>query len=63
MKLGEKIRKKRKQLGLTLAETGRRAGLSGEAVREIEVGARTGRLETLRAIARALRIRIEDLLR
>ncbi|HVZ06986.1 helix-turn-helix domain-containing protein [Rhodopila sp.] len=52
----------RKHRGLTQAELAVAAGLSQAFVAQIEGGEREGTVQALARIARALRVRIEDLL-
>lgn len=53
------LKARRKELGLTLAQTGARAGLSLEAIHKLE-GKDTARPETVRRVARALGLRPQD---
>lgn len=56
------VRVWRRHRGLTLAALAEAAGLSQAYVAQIESGARTGRAETLRKLALALSVDLEDLL-
>jgi transcriptional regulator with XRE-family HTH domain len=53
------LKNRRAELGLTLEEVGRRAGLSLEAIARLE-GKDTCRPETIRRVAKALGLRLHD---
>jgi transcriptional regulator with XRE-family HTH domain len=52
--IANKLRAAREGAGLTTEQLGEKAGISGAAITMIETGKRTGRLSTLKAIAKAL---------
>ncbi len=54
MSVGEKIREVRKQQGLSMAELGKRLGITAAAISRYELGQRQIRIDTLRRIAAAL---------
>src|SRR5205814_1961372 len=60
-KVMEWIRERRKALGLTLADMGKRTGVSLGYLSQIELGKNSASVETLYRIALGLRIRIADL--
>ena len=60
--LGGRIRERREAAGLTQAELGTRAGISRVTLTRIEKGEHSPRTETLTAIARVLRVDVEDLI-
>ncbi len=61
--IGERIRGLRKEHGLTQAELGERAGLHQVQIAQLEADRyRSPRLETLRAVAKALGVSLTDLL-
>ena len=59
--LGEVIRKRRKALGLTLAELSQKAKVSLGYLSQIELGKNSASIETLYRIALGLRVRVADL--
>jgi CheY-like chemotaxis protein len=59
--LGAAIRERRKTLGLTLADLGKRADLSLGYLSQIELGKNSASIETLYRIALGLRLRLADL--
>jgi len=59
MTIGEQIRTRRRQLGLTQAELADRAGVSQAYLSGIETGGRAPREETILAIADAMGCRYE----
>lgn len=59
--LGEVLRARRKARGESQEEVGFRAGLTGGTVSRIERGGSRVEWETVRAIARALDLRLADL--
>lgn len=61
MTIGEKIREKRKHCGLSMAELGKRIGVTAAAISRYELGQRVVTVETAQAIATALGIHIFDL--
>lgn len=61
MTVGEKIRKYRKEAGMTQAELGKKAGLSEAMIRQYELGKRNPKFENLNKIAKALNITIDEL--
>lgn len=60
--VGAKIRLRRQQRGMSAAEMARRAGLSKATLSQLEAGNGNPTIDTLDAIAIALRIPIADLL-
>lgn len=54
MTIGEKIRKRRIELGLTQKEVGRRCGISDSTLRKYELGSLNPKVETIKKIANAL---------
>jgi DNA-binding XRE family transcriptional regulator len=56
------LRVYREYRGLTQVELGARAGRTGATVSEIETGRKRGSITTLRALARALDVDVDDLL-
>jgi len=60
--LGERIRRRRKEAGLTQAELAERAGVGRITVVRLENGKIDARTQTLRRIARALGVQLVDLL-
>ena len=60
MTVGEKIRKYRKEAGMTQAELGKKAGLSEAMIRQYELGKRNPKFENLSKIAKALNITIDE---
>ncbi len=61
-KLGKKIRKERKSLGYSQEELAERVNISRTHMGHIEQGARSPSLEVLEKIARALRLKVRDLI-
>lgn len=59
--LGAAIRERRKALGLTLAEMGKRTSVSLGYLSQIELGKNSASIETLYRIALGLRVRMADL--
>lgn len=57
-----RLRALRTSAGLSLEEVGRRAGLSASTVSRVETGHRTLGLDVLLPLARALSVRVDDLL-
>lgn len=62
MTTGERIRAARKKAHLTQKELGRRMGLSPQSVAQWENDLRNPKIETIRALAKALEISERDLL-
>lgn len=62
MNIGEKLRKLRKDNGLTLKELSKQAGLSISFISDIENGRRNPRLENLDKLAKALKVDVSVLL-
>lgn len=60
-KVRRRLRERRGELGLTQEELCQRAGISLDAVSRIENGSRVPTLETLEGLARALDLRLADL--
>jgi transcriptional regulator with XRE-family HTH domain len=60
--VGAQVRRRREQRGMAAAELARRAGLSKATLSQIEAGNGNPTIETLDAIAVALRIPLTDLL-
>ena len=61
--LGKRIRKRRKELGFTQEDLAHRVRISRVYMGYIEQGRHAPSLEVLEKIAKALRIRLSDLLR
>lgn len=59
--IGERLREIRRIRALTQAELGAKAGYSAETISKIESGYREPRPTTVRALAAALEIAVEDL--
>ncbi len=59
---GERIKAVRDMVGMTRAELARRAGLTWDAIRNIEEGKHSPRLDTLEAIAAGLGVTLPVLL-
>ena len=57
--LGETVRRRRTELGLTQAELARRAGLKQPAVARLEMGGTMPSILTLERIAEALKLRLD----
>ena len=62
MTLGEKIRATRLAKGKTQKEVGDSAGMADSAIRKYESGVQIPKIETLRRIAQALGVQIEELI-
>lgn len=62
MTIGEIIRARRKACGISMAELGRRIGVTAAAISRYELGQRELTLDTIQAIADALNVHIFDLL-
>lgn len=62
MTIGEMIRAKRKACGISMAELGRRIGVTAAAISRYELGQRELTLDTIQTIADALNVHIFDLL-
>lgn len=60
--IGERIKEKREEKGLSGAELARRIGLERESLSRIEHGHTTPRLQTLEKIAEVLNCHVRDLL-
>lgn len=60
-RLGNKIKKARKQLKLTQDNLAERTGLSTKYIQFIESAARKPSLKTLYKIAKALEVKVKDL--
>ncbi|WP_329416772.1 helix-turn-helix domain-containing protein [Streptomyces sp. NBC_00704] len=60
--VGAQIRRRREQRGMSSAELARRAGLSKATLSQLEAGRGDPTIETLDALAMALRIPLTDLL-
>ena len=60
--LGGRIRERREAAGLTQAELSSRAGIGRVTLTRVEKGEHSPRTETLTAIARVLRVEVEDLI-
>lgn len=60
-RLGNRIKKARKQLGLTQDALAERAGLSTKYIQFIESAARKPSLKSLYKIAKALEVKVKDL--
>lgn len=61
MTVGERIRERRQQLGLSMAELGKKLGITAAAVSRYELGQREININTLQRIADALGIHMLDL--
>lgn len=61
-KLGRRIQKRRKELGYTQEELAEKLNLSRTHMGHIEQGRKSPSLEVLDKIARALRVRVKDLI-
>lgn len=61
MTIGEKVREQRKAAGLTMAELGKRIGVTAAAISRYELGQRELTIDTLQSIADALDIHIFDI--
>lgn len=61
MTIGEHIREKRKERGLSQKELGKKLGVSGSMIGQYETGQRKPRLEQLRRIASALAVEWTEL--
>lgn len=61
VRIGQKLRKRRKALGLSLEEVSLLSGAAVPTVSHIERGNRDARLSTLIALARAARIDLPEL--
>jgi transcriptional regulator with XRE-family HTH domain len=61
-RFGDEVRRRRKALGLTLVEFGKRCGLTWNYVRGIENGRRNPSLSTIHSIAEGFRIHPGELL-
>ena len=59
--IGERLRELRLARALTQAELGTKAGYSAETISKIESGYREPRPTTVRALADALSVEVEDL--
>ena len=62
MTIGDRIKKARKNAGLTQKELGERLGVSAAMVSQYETGSRTPRVDTMKRISSALNVPIQDLL-
>ncbi|MEH6524158.1 helix-turn-helix domain-containing protein [Sulfitobacter sp.] len=62
VKIGTRLRKRRKDVGLSLTELSRLSGSTASTLSHIERGTRDVKLSTLVALADALRIHLPDLL-
>ena len=62
VKIGNRLRTKRKEVGLSLTELSRLSGSTASTLSHIERGKRDVKLSTLVALADALRIDLPDLL-
>src|SRR5699024_4376136 len=62
MSIGERIKKARKEAGLTQAQLADRLGVSAAMVSQYETGARTPKVETLKRISNALNIDVQNLI-
>ena len=62
VKIGNRLRARRKEVGLSLTELSRLSGSTASTLSHIERGTRDVKLSTLVALADALRIDIPDLL-
>jgi transcriptional regulator with XRE-family HTH domain len=60
-KIRKRLRKRRSELELTQEELCQRAGISLDAVSRIESGSRVPTLETLEGLARALELKVAEL--
>ena len=61
MTIGERIREERKSCGISMAELGRRIGVTAAAVSRYELGQRELTIDTIERIANALGIHVFDL--
>lgn len=61
MNVGHQLRQIRKRLNITQEELAARAGCDQSTIAGIETGRRTGRLELLVRIARALNVSLDEL--
>lgn len=61
MTVGERIREKRRALGISMAELGKILGISAAAVSRYELGQRQIKLEMLKKIAIALNVPVNEL--
>ena len=61
MTVGERIREKRRALGISMAELGEILGISAAAVSRYELGQRQIKLEMLKKIAIALNVPVNEL--
>jgi len=61
--VGARIEHLREASGLTRSALAAKTNMTEQAIRNIELGARTGKLGTLRVIAAALGVAIEDVVR
>jgi len=59
--LGDRIRERRSELGMTQTELGERCGLHRTFIGSVERGERNVSVLNLRVIARILRVPLEDL--
>ncbi|AXI45516.1 XRE family transcriptional regulator [Sulfitobacter sp. SK012] len=62
IKIGDRLRTRRKEVGLSLTELSRLSGSTASTLSHIERGTRDVKLSTLVALADALRIDLADLL-
>ena len=62
MTTGEKIKKRRKELGMTMDDLGRAIGVQRSAINKYEMGLIDMKTSTLTAIARALSVPVASLL-
>lgn len=62
--LSANVRRRRKELGITAEELGRRAGITGAGVRQIEIGnrGREPRFSTVLGLSAALGCTIDELM-
>lgn len=58
----DRLRKRRKELGLTQMELGRMIGCAGNTITNYEKGQREPNLETLIKLARVLNCTLDDLI-
>lgn len=61
MTFGEAVRLARRVKGMSQAELARAAGLSAQFVNDIERGRATGTAETMAALARVLKLSLDDI--
>lgn len=59
----ERIRQRRRQLGLSMQELGEAVGVSRVMIYYIEVGSRTPSIDTITKIANALNIPLSEILK